>query len=89
MSYGIIRNIINIIGRSPHNLVFLAGSIHEPPGMELISGSNEIEFSETWKVPFRSLLINTFAPQLKIKLHADKNQLAEMIKSLEPKKVCF
>ncbi|MFX0042480.1 MAG: MBL fold metallo-hydrolase [Candidatus Hodarchaeota archaeon] len=89
LSYGIIRNIINVIGRSPHNLVFLAGSIHEEPGIDLVSGSDEIEFSETWKVPFRALLINTFAPQLKIKLHADKSQLAEMIKSLEPKKVCF
>ena len=27
--------------------------------------------------------------QLKIKLHADRNQLTEMIKSLEPKEVCF
>lgn len=89
LSYGIIRNIINVIGRNPHNLVFLAGSIHESPGEELILGSDEIKLSETWKMPFRALLINTFAPQLKIKLHADKNQLAEMIKSLEPNEVCF
>jgi len=89
LSYGIIRNIINIIGRNPHNLVFLAGSIHEQPGLDLVSGSDEIIFSETWKVPFRAFLINTFLPSLKIKLHADKNQLAEMIKNLEPKEVCF
>ncbi|MFX1401334.1 MAG: MBL fold metallo-hydrolase [Promethearchaeota archaeon] len=89
LSYGIIRNIINIIGRNPHNLVFLAGSVNEKPGEALINGSNEIVFSETWKVPFRSLLINTFVPSLKIKLHADKNQLTEMIKNLEPKHVCF
>jgi len=89
LSYGIIRNIINIIGRNPHNLVFLAGSVNEKPGEDLINGSKEIVFSETWKVPFRSLLINTFVPSLKIKLHADKNQLIEMIKNLEPKHVCF
>ncbi|MFX1446569.1 MAG: MBL fold metallo-hydrolase [Promethearchaeota archaeon] len=89
LSYGLIRNIINIIGRNPHNLVFLAGAIHEQPGVDLISGGSEIEFSETWKAPFRAFLINTFMPQLKIKLHADKNQLAEMIKVLEPKEVCF
>lgn len=89
LSYGLIRNIINIVGRNPHNLVFLAGAIHEQPGMDLISGGNEIEFSETWKAPFRAFLINTFMPQLKIKLHADKIQLAEMIKVLEPKEVCF
>jgi len=89
LSYGIIRNIINVIGRNPHNLVFLAGSIHEEPGASLVSGSEEIIFSETWKVPFRAFLINTFIPSLKIKLHADKNQLAEMIKNLEPKEVCF
>jgi Cft2 family RNA processing exonuclease len=89
LSYGIIRNIINMVGRSPHNLVFLAGSIHEEPGESLVNGSNEIVFSETWKVPFRALLVNKFVPQLKIKLHADKNQLAEMIKALEPKEVCF
>ncbi|MFX0059744.1 MAG: MBL fold metallo-hydrolase [Candidatus Heimdallarchaeota archaeon] len=89
LSYGIIRNIINVIGRNPHNLVFLAGSIHEEPGVSLVSGSEEITFSETWKVPFRAFLINTFLPSLKIKLHADKNQLAEMIKNLEPKEVCF
>jgi len=89
LSYGLIRNIINVVGRNPHNLVFLAGAIHEQPGMDLISGGNEIEFSETWKAPFRAFLINTFMPQLKIKLHADKIQLAEMIKVLEPKEVCF
>jgi Cft2 family RNA processing exonuclease len=89
LSYGIIRNIINVIGRNPHNLVFLAGSIHERPGSDLVEGGKELEFSETWKVPFRSFLINTFFPQLKIKLHADKNQLTEMIKILEPKEVCF
>lgn len=89
LSYGIIRNIINIIGRNPHNLVFLAGSVHEQPGLDLVSGSNEIIFSETWKVPFRAFLINAFFPSLKIKLHADKNQLAAMIKNLEPKEVCF
>jgi Cft2 family RNA processing exonuclease len=89
LSYGLIRNIINIVGRNPHNLVFLAGAIHEQPGMDLVSGGNEIEFSETWKAPFRAFLINTFMPQLKIKLHADKIQLAEMIKALEPKEVCF
>jgi len=89
LSYGIIRNIINIIGRNPHNLVFLAGSIHEQPGSDLVAGSKEIIFTETWKVPFRAFLINTFLPSLKIKLHADKNQLAEMIKNLEPKEVCF
>ncbi len=89
LSYGIIRNIINVIGRNPHNLVFLAGSINEKPGEDLIEGSNEILFSETWKVPFRAFLINTFVPSLKIKLHADKNQLTEMIKTLEPKEVCF
>ena len=89
LSYGIIRNIINIVGRNPHNLVYLAGSIHDPPGLDLVEGSQEISFSETWKVPFRAFLINTFLPQLKIKLHADKKQLAEMIKALEPKEVCF
>ena len=89
LSYGIIRNIINVIGRNPHNLVFLAGSINEKPGEDLIQGSDEILFSETWKVPFRAFLINTFVPSLKIKLHADKNQLTEMVKTLEPKEVCF
>ncbi len=89
LSYGLIRNIINVVGRNPHNLVFLAGAIHEQPGMDLITGGKEIEFSETWKAPFRAFLINTFMPQLKIKLHADKIQLAEMIKVLEPKEVCF
>jgi len=89
LSYGIIRNIINVIGRNPHNLVFLAGSIHEEPGLNLINGGQEITFTESWSVPFRAMLINTFAPQLQIKLHADKNQLAEMIKALEPKEVCF
>jgi len=89
LSYGLIRNIINIVGRSPHNFVFLAGSIHETPGSDLLSGAEEIEFSETWKMPFRAFLLNTFAPHIKIKLHADKNQLREMIKILEPKEVCF
>ena len=89
LSYGIIRNIINVIGRNPHNLVFLSGAIHEQPGLDLIGGAEEIEFSETWKVPFRALLLNNFAPQLKIKLHGDKVQLTEMIKNLEPKEVCF
>ena len=89
LSYGLIRNIINSVGRNPHNFVFLAGSIHEEPGFSLIEGAAEIEFSETWKMPFRAFLLNTFAPHIKIKLHADKNQLREMIKVLEPKEVCF
>jgi Cft2 family RNA processing exonuclease len=89
LSYGLIRNIINIVGRNPHNFVFLAGSIHEPPGSDLINGADEIEFSENWKVPFRAFLLNTFAPNIKINLHADKNQLREMIEILEPKEVCF
>ncbi len=89
LSYGLIRNIINIIGRSPHNFVFLAGSVHESPGAELVEGADEIQFSETWKTPFRAFLLNTFAPHIKIKLHADKNQLREMVKNLEPKEVCF
>jgi Cft2 family RNA processing exonuclease len=97
LSYGIIRNIINVIGRNPHNLVFLSGAIHEEPALSLITSSEsnepsetkEIVFSETWKMPFRALLINTFAPQIKIKLHGDRKQLHEMIKSLEPKEVCF
>jgi len=97
LSYGIIRNIVNVIGRNPHNLVFLSGAIHEEPGLDLItpsesedeSDTKEITFSETWKMPFRALLINSFAPQIKIKLHGDRTQLREMIKSLEPKEVCF
>ena len=89
LSYGLIRNIINNVGRNPHNFVFLAGSIHESPGFELVEGAEEIVFSETWKMPFRALLLNTFAPHIKIKLHADKNQLREMIKALDPKEVCF
>ena len=89
LSYGIIRNIINVVGRNPHNLVYLAGSIHEEPGIDLINGAQEITFTDTWSVPFRAMLINTFAPNLQIKLHADKNQLAEMVKALEPKEVCF
>ena len=89
LSYGLIRNIINVVGRNPHNFVFLAGSIHEPPGVDLVEGAEEIEFSETWKMPFRALLLNRFAPHMKIKLHADKNQLREMVKILEPKEVCF
>ncbi len=89
LSYGLIRKIINSVGRNPHNFIFLAGSIHESPGLELVEGAEEIEFSETWKMPFRALLLNTFAPNIKIKLHADKNQLREMIKALDPKEVCF
>ena len=89
LSYGLIRNIINVIGRNPHNFVFLAGSIHESPGLELVEGAEEIEFSETWKMPFRALLLNRFAPNIKIKLHSDKQQLKEMIVALEPKEVCF
>ncbi|MFX0035445.1 MAG: MBL fold metallo-hydrolase [Candidatus Hermodarchaeota archaeon] len=89
LSYGLIRNIINVVGRSPHNFIFLAGSIHESPGLELLEGAKEIEFSETWKMPFRAFLLNTFAPDIKIKLHADKNQLHDMIKMLQPKEVCF
>jgi Cft2 family RNA processing exonuclease len=89
LSYGIIRNIINVVGRNPHNLVYLAGAIHEEPGLDLINGEKEIELGENWNVPFRALLINTFAPNIKIKLHGDKNQLTEMIKTLKPKEVCF
>jgi len=89
LSYGLIRNILNSVGRNPHNFIFLAGSIHEEPGLSLIEGAKEIEFSETWKMPFRAFLLNTFAPHIKIKLHADKNQLREMIKALEPREVCF
>ncbi|MBY9005885.1 MAG: MBL fold metallo-hydrolase [Candidatus Lokiarchaeota archaeon] len=96
LSYGIIRNIINIIGRNPHNMIFLAGAIHEEPGYSLLNPPEDsdpkersIELSETWKVPIRALLINKFAPQIKIKLHGDKIQLTEMIKNLEPKEVCF
>jgi len=97
LSYGVIRNIINIIGRNPHNLVFLSGAIHEEPGLSLVSpseteedtGTKEVVFTETWKMPFRALLLNKFSPQLKIKLHGDKTQLIEMIKNLEPKEVCF
>jgi hypothetical protein len=170
LSYGIIRNIVNSVGRNPHNLVYLAGAIHEEPGSGLIDlisngpdkseksqlegedmekeASNEkiieeiepvenlgdetldkeevnqeldkededlpveeddeeeeeffesfvesgkggvplINFSETWKAPFRAMLLNTFAQNLKIKLHADKVQLFEMIKILEPKEICF
>jgi Cft2 family RNA processing exonuclease len=98
LSYGIIRNVINIIGRNPHNLVFLSGAIHEEPALSLIyppdkeedqSNGREIIFTEDWRMPFRALLLNTFAPQLKIKLHGDRSQLQEMIKNLEPKEVCF
>ncbi|MFX1256353.1 MAG: MBL fold metallo-hydrolase [Promethearchaeota archaeon] len=89
LSYGIIRPIINIVGRNMHNLVFLSGAIHEQPGLDLIEGAEEISFSEMWKIPFRALLLNKFAPQIKIKLHGDKSQLTEMIKNLEPKEVCF
>ncbi|TFF99256.1 MAG: MBL fold metallo-hydrolase, partial [Promethearchaeota archaeon] len=97
LSYGIIRNIINVIGRNPHNLVFLSGAIHEEPGESLLdtsepnneTGVKEITFTETWKMPFRALLVNTFAPQIKIKLHGDRIQLHEMIKNLKPKEVCF
>jgi len=163
LSYGIIKNIVSSVGRNPHNLVYLAGAIHEQPGYGLIDlisntsnksdgseseeikiekeevvgkldkkietseektevneklGNNDnqeplteedeeikedfesfvekgkggtpiINFSETWKTPFRAMLLNTFAPDLKIKLHADKKQLFEMIKILEPKEICF
>jgi len=89
LSYGIIRNIINAIGRYKHNLVYLAGSIHEEPGESLINGADVIEFNEDWKVPFRAMLVNTFIPDLKIKLHGDKPQLMEMLKALDPKEVCF
>ena len=89
LSYGIIRNIINVVGRNPHNMIYLSGAIHEQPGLDLVNGAEEIELSETWKVPFRSLLLNNFVPDLKIKLHGDKTQLTEMIKNLEPKEVCF
>jgi hypothetical protein len=47
LSYGLIRNIINVVGRSPHTFVFLAGSIHEQPGLDLIEGAEEIVLSET------------------------------------------
>ena len=57
--------------------------------MDLVEGAEEIEFTETWKMPFRALLLNKFAPNIKINLHADKNQLKGMIKALKPKEVCF
>ncbi len=96
LSYGIIKRIFSSIAPNPHNLVFLAGAIHEEPGYSLVNPpenkKNEtqlIEFSETWKIPARALLVNTFAPRIKIKLHGDKTQLVEMVKALEPKTVCF
>ncbi len=149
LSYGIIRNVISSVGRGSHNLAFLSGSIHEQPGLDLITDIAElkervklteeqkvhikemevsieeepdettkteeieqpkeenedksfecyvsvnekdipiIHFSDTWKVPFRAMLLNKFVPDLKIKLHADKKQLTEMLKILEPKVVCF
>ena len=100
LSYGIIRNIINRIGRNNHNLVYLSGGIHEEPGESLVypqpleEGEEKPEYpevmlSDTWTFPFRAMLLNHFAPNLKIKLHGDKNQLFEMIKNLEPKEVCF
>ncbi len=49
----------------------------------------EIYFSERWKFQFKAMLLNHFAPNLKIKLHGDKTQLFEMVKNLEPKEVCF
>ncbi len=157
LSYGIIRNIINVVGRSPHNLVFLAGALHGEPGSSLVNpyemteelekememaakmaakkdlnnkkrleteektdevsekpngetsvqdpkekyeeksvsmtiikdGKKEIIFKENWRMPFRALLLNTFGPNIKLKLHADKNQLKKMIESLKPKEVAF
>jgi len=173
LSYGIIRNVVNVVGRNPHNLIYLAGAIHEEPGVSLIyppesenkvgrdestslkvisseptspsddkideklsessisenqknkndveenqrdgeleeidtsivnevnedfepmvirkdiSSPPEIYFTENWIVAFRALLLNHFAPDLKIKLHGDKNQLFEMIKVLDPQEICF
>ncbi len=178
LSYGIIRNAVNIVARNPHNMIYLAGAIHEEPGVSLVypseneekqeteitrentdteskiedqgdklvseesdtiseiktdipkqdndiieneedfenedtsegveDGSTEINkqfepyvirkpdsknpliyFNEEWKVPFRAMLLNHFAPNLRIKLHGDKIQLFETIKILEPKQVCF
>ena len=96
LSYGIIKRIFSSIAPNPHNLIFLAGGIHEEPGYSLVNppenkknGPHKVEFSETWKIPARALLVNTFAPRIKIKLHGDKTQLEEMIKVLEPKTVCF
>lgn len=96
LSYGIIKRIFSSIAPSPHNLIFLAGGIHEEPGYSLVNPPDEkknktqmVEFSETWRVPSRALLVNTFAPRIKIKLHGDQKQLKEMIKVLQPKRVCF
>ncbi|MFX1276027.1 MAG: MBL fold metallo-hydrolase, partial [Promethearchaeota archaeon] len=173
LSYGIIRNVVNFVGRNPHNLVYLAGAIHEEPGVSLIyppepeeeieindnlngkdeesdnmevssedltkeplikseagiitedplaetpteeydiinveipikdgvekdfkpkvirkdeSSPPDIYFTEDWIVTFRALLLNKFAPNLKIKLHGDKKQLLQMIRVLEPKEICF
>jgi len=100
LSYGVIKKIISKIGRNSHNLVYLSGAVHEDPGLSLVypppleEGQEtpefpEVELSDTWKFPFRALLLNQFAPNLKIKLHGDKTQLFEMIKNLQPKEVCF
>lgn len=94
LSYGIIRNIISRVAKSPHNLIYLTGAIHEKPGVDLIDDEDKkktkiIEFSDSWKIPLRALFLNNFATNLKIKLHGDKIQLKEMIENLEPKEVCF
>jgi len=96
LNYGIIKKIFSRVAPNPHNLIYLAGGINEEPGYSLVNPPEDekeeppiVEFSESWKIPCRALLVNTFAPQIKIKLHGDKTQLTEMIKNLEPTEVCF
>jgi Cft2 family RNA processing exonuclease len=96
LNYGIIKKIFSRVAPNPHNLIYLAGGINEEPGYSLVNPPKDekdkppiVEFSESWKIPCRALLVNTFAPQIKIKLHGDKTQLTEMIKNLEPREVCF
>jgi Cft2 family RNA processing exonuclease len=87
-SSGLIRNLVRQIGKSPKNLIYLAGAIRSPEGIELISGNNEITLGDKIFVN-KAEVFNVKFPDVALNLHADSHQIMEFVDLIRPNHVCL
>lgn len=82
------RKAFELISQYKNNIVYLCGPLRYKTAIELSSGNDNVTLGGK-KIINKSVIWNRKYPNLVLNLHSDSIQLEKLIKSINPKNLCF
>jgi len=86
LSHGIVQDLMESISSYRHNLIYLAGALRNEAALDFVHGQDRIAL-DVHRIENEAEVFNRRHPNKVLSLHADLNQMIDLVRWLKPRNV--